>query len=110
MGEGMHSCQRIPFPGRGLTLSIDNSSAIQIIGGNFYDDAVSGNDSDKVLAHLAGNMGQDFVSIVEFDPKLRVRQRLDDAAFDLNGLFFGHKTSTFDEMKNDLEPTGFGNR
>jgi hypothetical protein len=74
----------------GLTLTEDDSATIQIVGGNFDRNAVSRDDADEVLPHLAGDVRQHFMSVVQRDTKLRVRQRLADGTFNFDGLFFGH--------------------
>ena len=48
--------------------------------GNLDFDAIAGNNADKVLAHAAGDVGDDFVPVVQFDPELRIGQRFLDAA------------------------------
>lgn len=40
-----------------------------------------------MLAHLAGNVGQNFVAIIQLDTEHRIWQWLDDAAFYLDGAF-----------------------
>ncbi|GAA0795440.1 hypothetical protein Sya03_34890 [Spirilliplanes yamanashiensis] len=41
-----------------------------------------------MLPHLAADVGQDLVTVGQFHPEHRVRQWLDDPAFDLDGSVF----------------------
>ena len=53
-------------------------------------DPVADVDADPVLAHLAGDMREDFVSIGQRDFKHRSRQNLSYRAGQFNGFFFSH--------------------
>src|SRR5262245_32165731 len=78
--------------GKDLPTAVNDPSTAQVVGGNLHLDPIAGNDADEVLAHSAGDMGYDLVAVVQFDAKLRVGQRLFDAALHFNGFFFRHKT------------------
>lgn len=41
-------------------------------------------------AHFSGNMGENFVTIFEADPKERVGKSFQHNAFYLNAFFFSH--------------------
>ncbi|WP_454037009.1 hypothetical protein [Corynebacterium otitidis] len=43
-----------------------------------------------MLAHLAADMCQDTVSVIELDSEHRVGQGLDDPALDFDGAFLSH--------------------
>jgi hypothetical protein len=86
----------------GSAFAINDSTATQVVRRNFDFHAVARHDSNEILPHLAGNMRQDNVTILKFDAELSVRQRFNDGTFDLNGLFFGHKTtSSITQSKQD---------
>lgn len=57
-----------------LLVPVDDASTGEIVGRQFHHDTVIGQDADVVHAHLAGNMGEHFVPIVEFHPEHGVRE------------------------------------
>ena len=72
-------------------VAVDDPPAGQVVRRKFHDDSVLRQDADVVLPHLAADVGQDLVSVGEFDPEHGVREWLDDATLDLDGtVFFGH--------------------
>src|SRR5690606_9515270 len=62
----------------------------QVVRRHFNLDAVTGENTDVVLAHLAGDMGNDDVAVVQFYAEHGVRQGVDDGAFQFNLFFFRH--------------------
>src|SRR5262245_34637574 len=62
----------------------------QIVGRQLDLDLVARKDPDEMHPHLAGDVSQDLVAVVQLDPEQRVRQRLHDCAFHLDGVFLGH--------------------
>ena len=68
----------------------DDAALAQIVGSQFHGHGVTGQDTDVVLAHLAGDMGRHHVAILQFYPESRVGEGLDDLAFHLDRVFFGH--------------------
>jgi hypothetical protein len=86
----------------GSAFAINNSTATQVVRRNFDFHAVARHDSNEILPHFAGYVRQDNVTILKFDTELSIRQRFNDGTFDLNGLFFGHKTtSSITQSKQD---------
>ena len=71
-----------------LFLAEDDSSAGEVVGGEFYFDFVARKDADEMLAHFARDMGCNDMTGLEFDAKGRIGQSLDDLALELNCLFF----------------------
>ena len=63
------------------TFAIRDAATIRIVGRDLDGHFVSGNDTDEVLAHLAGDMCHHNVSALDFHAKLRIRERFDDGAF-----------------------------
>lgn len=70
-----------------LLVAINDAPTGQVVGRQLHDDAILGQDTDVVLAHLAGNVSQYLVAIVQFDTEHRVRQGLDNATLNLDGAF-----------------------
>ncbi len=75
---------------RPSTFAVDDSPFGQVIRRDFNRDTVSGHDPDEILAHLTGNMSQNFVTALKFDHELSIRERLNDAPFRADGFLFGH--------------------
>ena len=65
----------------------------QVVGGHFDVDLVADADADEVFAHLAGNVGEDFMAVGQRDTKHRSGQHLADRSVQFNWLFFGHATA-----------------
>src|SRR4051794_31207746 len=74
--------------GRGLLVPVDDPTAGQVVRRELDDDPVLGEDADVVLPHLAADVGEDLVPVAQLDPEHRVRESLDDGAFDLDYAFF----------------------
>src|SRR5438270_1952213 len=71
-----------------LLVAVDDATAGQVVGRQLHDHAVLGQDADVVLAHLAADVGEHPVPVLQLDPEHRVGQRLDDATLDLDGPVF----------------------
>ena len=78
------------FSVENLLVAVDDTSAFQVVRGQFHDDAVLGEDADVVLAHLATDVGENLMPVVKLDTEHRVLQGLDDATLDLDCAFFSH--------------------
>ena len=75
-----------------LTFAIGDSALREIVRGQFNRHAVAGDDTNEVLAHLAGYMSYDLMAILELDAKLGPRQGLHNGSRELNHfLIFDHK-------------------
>src|SRR4051794_13383755 len=87
-GAAPHSSDRVP-PARSadrlLLVAVDDATAGQVVGRELHDHAVLGEDADVVLTHLAADVGEHPVSVLQLDPEHRVGQGLDDATLDLDG-------------------------
>src|SRR5580692_11880140 len=74
-----------------LLVPVDNPPAAEVVGAELHDDSVVGQDPDVVHPHLAADVSQDFVPVVQLHPEERVRERLHDRSLDLDGaVFLGH--------------------
>ena len=83
---------RLKEPGSEALLAKGNATLGQVIGRQLNLYLVTGEDADVVLAHLAGDMGRDNVTIVELDAEHGVGQGVDHRAIHLYLFFFGHET------------------
>ncbi len=72
-----------------------NPRLSQIVGRHFNVYPISDADADKILSHLAGDVGQHFVAVLQSHSKHRARQNLCDSAGDFYWLFFGHALATY---------------
>lgn len=69
-----------------LTVPVGDPAASQIIGGEFDDYPVAGEDADVVLAHLPGKVTEHLVAVLELDHEHRVRQGFMDTTIDVDGV------------------------
>src|SRR5450830_710335 len=67
-----------------LLVAVDDPAAGQVVRAQLNDHAVLGEDPDVVLTHLARDVGEHSVAVGQLHAKHRVRQGLDNAAFDLD--------------------------
>src|SRR5215831_1167696 len=72
-----------------LLVPVHDSAAGQIVRRKFNRDLISRQNPDKILAHLAGDMRQHLVLVLQLDAEHGVGQRFDDRGHDLNGVLFG---------------------
>jgi hypothetical protein len=72
--------------GIGAGEAVNDSAFGEVVRSHFKFDAVSDGQADKSLPHLARDVGQDGVAVVEFDSKHGIGQDLDHFAFDFNGI------------------------
>src|ERR1019366_2724158 len=80
------SAQRSP----GLAVAVDDPRAIEVIRRELAAHAIARKDPDAKAAHLARDVPQDDVVVVELDAEHRVRQRLDHLALELDLVFLSH--------------------
>src|SRR5438105_7462026 len=77
-------------PRPSLLVPVDDAAPAEIVRRQLHGHLVAGQDANEVHAHLARDVRQDLVTILELDAEHRVRQRLDDGPLDLDSFFFGH--------------------
>src|SRR6056297_1302542 len=70
-----------------LLVPIRDPTPGEVVGGEFHLHLVAGEDADVVHAHLAGDVRQDFVPVVERDLEHGVRKRFEDLAFQHDRIF-----------------------
>ena len=85
-----------------LPETISNPAPGQVIGRQFHQYLVSGEDPDKVHPNFSGRMGQNSVPICQFYTKHRVWQILFYRAFNLNRLFFRHSAGSFHHLPDSV--------
>src|SRR4029453_7761182 len=78
---------------RALFVAIRDPPAVQVVWRQLDLDPVARQDADVMPPHLAGNMAEDLVPVVELDLEHRVWEGLDDLALHLDLLFLGHGRS-----------------
>jgi len=84
----------------GLAFPVGDPSAGQVVWRDLDDHPIAGHNSDEVLPHLAGDVSQHLMPVIQFDPKSRVCQRFRHSALCFNGLFFGHNRSPSSFQRN----------
>jgi hypothetical protein len=68
-----------------LLVAVDDPTPGQVIRGELDDHPVLRKDPDIVLTHLATDMGEYAMTVLELYPEHRVREWLHNPAFDLDG-------------------------
>jgi hypothetical protein len=70
-----------------LPVAVDDPRAIEVVGRDLHAHSVTGQDADAEAPHLAGDVPEHLVAVVELHPEHRVRQRFDDLSLELDLLF-----------------------
>ena len=80
------------WSGRALLLvAVHDAAPGQVVGRQLHHDAVLGQDADVVLPHLAADVREHLVTVLQLNAEHRIGQGLDHAALDLDGtVFLGH--------------------
>ena len=74
-----------------LLVPVNDAAPSEVVWRQLHDDPVLGQDADVMLPHLAADVGEDFVTVLQLNAKHRVGQGLDHATLDLDGtVFLGH--------------------
>src|SRR4051812_2434092 len=76
---------------RELLVPIGNPSPVQVVGRELDLHPIAGQDADVVPAHLARDVAEHLVIVVELDLEHRVRESLDYLPLHLDLLFLGHQ-------------------
>src|SRR4051794_24604516 len=77
-------------PTPGLPVAVDDAGAVEVVRRQLDAHPVSREDADPEAAHLAGDVPEHHVIVVELHAEHRVRQGLDDLALELDFFLFGH--------------------
>src|SRR5581483_4163870 len=81
---------------------VDDTRAVEVVGRDLAAHLVAGQDADAEAAHLAGDVTEHRVAVLELDPEHRVREGLDDLALELDLLLLGHGGPTIDRGSEGL--------
>src|SRR5215472_3954582 len=82
---------RCPFSPRNLLVPVHDPAAAQVVRAELDDHPVARQDPDVMHPHLAADVREDLVPIVELHPEERIGQRFHYRALDLDGaVFLGH--------------------
>ncbi len=76
--------------GRRSAEAIRNASFAQVVGRHFDADAVTDGEADEVFAHLAGEMRENFMAVVQLDPEHGAGQHGGNRTFKFDWLFVTH--------------------
>ena len=72
---------------RDLLEPVGNPTLGEIVRREFNKDSIAGENLDVVLSNLAADVGEDDVTVRQFNPELRIGQRLGHDTFDFDSLF-----------------------
>ena len=70
-----------------LAVAVGDTASGEVVGGELNLDLVAGQNTDVVHTHLPRDVSEHLVPVLELDAKHRVRQRLDDRAFEHDRIF-----------------------
>jgi hypothetical protein len=73
-----------------LASAVGDAPFAQIVGRQLYTHFVTGQNTDLILAHLAGDMRGYDVPVFQLHAKHGVGQGVDDSAFHFEAVFFRH--------------------
>src|SRR5205814_4450573 len=108
--DGRTDFHGMPLLGLWLLITINYAAPRQVVRGELDEHLVPGQDPDEVLAHLAGDVRQHLVLVLELHLEHRVRQRLDDGGCDLDRVFLRHAPSSISSetrgARRELGPGG----
>ena len=82
-----------PKINKGLLKAVVDPTFGQIIWGHLDLHLVACQNSDAVFAHLACRVRDDFMAILKFDPKRRIRQEFLHDTGEFENIFLGHVVS-----------------
>jgi hypothetical protein len=74
-------------------MSVDDPRPVQVVGGELAANPITGEDANPEAPHLAGDVPEHDVVVVELYPKHRVRQRLDHLPLKFDLVLLRHAQS-----------------
>src|SRR5919205_3296989 len=80
---------------------VGDAAAIEVVGRELDLDPIARQDADVVPAHLAGDVAENLVAVVERHPEHRVGQGLRDLALHLDLVFLAQATSLCCDLPPD---------
>ena len=72
-----------------LLVAVGDPTSFEVVGGQLDLDAIAREDPDVVHAHLAGDVREHLVPVLELDSEHGVGKGLDDRPFQYDCVFFG---------------------
>ena len=92
-GRGLCSLAERPTGQADLSslVAVDDPPLGEVVRRHLYVDAVTGEDADEELAHLAGEQAEDLVPVLELDAELGVGEGVGDHTFELDRLLLRHR-------------------
>ena len=76
----------------GSALAEANAGFVEVVRGHLDVDFVADGDADKVFAHLAGDVGEDFMAVGQGHPEHGTGQHLRHGSGEFDVFFFWHAT------------------
>jgi len=70
----------------------DQPAFFEVVRRYFHRHPVAGERLDPVLLHSSGGIGDEHVAVIELNAVARIRQYLEDEAFEFQQFFLGHVT------------------
>ena len=80
-------------PGRESLVAIGDTTTLEVVRSQLHLDAIAGEDTDVMHAHLSADVREHFVTVLELDPEHGVRERFGDGPLEDDGIFFGLRQS-----------------
>src|SRR5918998_4126678 len=84
-------------------MAIDDARALEVVRRQLDADAVAREDADPEAPHLARDVAEHLVPVVQLDPEHRVGQGLGDLALELDLLLLGHRAATLNPGEVGME-------
>jgi len=78
------------FDGGCLRFTENDAGLGKVVRRQFNLHFVTGNDANKVLSHLSGDVGQDILAVGQIHTKHGSGQDCRHGSLDFNGIFLGH--------------------
>src|SRR4051794_18022093 len=88
-----------------LLQAVGDPTPREVVGRQLHADPVPGQDPDEVHPELAADVRKDAMPVLELDREHRVRQWLDDGAFDLDRVLLRQPCSLV-LLSNECRPAG----
>src|SRR5256714_8341595 len=73
-----------------LAVAIDDARAVEVVGRELAAHAITGEDADAKASHLARDVSENDVVVVELDAEHGIGQRLDHLALEFDLVLLGH--------------------
>ena len=85
--------------------SVGDTTTGEVVGGELDLDLVAGKDADVVHAHLAADVREHLMTVLQLDAEHRVRKGLGDGALEHDRIFLwlGQKRLLWDDVVDDSD-------